>query len=68
MSRKNRTEIKEMITALKNKDFAASIMVLIAKDGSISIGYHGLDDMDSARVLQISADLMADMNGNPSVH
>lgn len=68
MARKNKTEINQMIAGLKRKDVEASILVLVAKDGSISIGYNNLDDADGARVLQISADLMSEMAGNPSVH
>lgn len=68
MAKKNKTEIDEMIKALKRKDIQASILVLVNNDGTISIGYSNLDDMDSAKVLQISADLMNDMSGNPSIH
>jgi len=68
MAKKNKTEIDEMIKALKRKDIQASILVLVNNDGSLSIGYNNLDDMDSAKVLQISADLMNDMSGNPSIH
>lgn len=65
---KSKTNLKDLLKAMKDNKYSASIVILLDEEGGIRIGYDGLDDLDSARVLQISADLMSSTQASTSIH
>lgn len=62
MARKKKkpTKLTDIIKLIESDQVEASVIVILDKDGTISIGYDGIDDWQSAALLQQSADLMND--------